>query len=401
MTLLQQLRSLVGSTASVDTDKMGTPRVAPQSEETLALLLQTASRHAWRVRIEGAGSWIVGDTTAEVVVSTCQLDRLSYSSPADLVATVGAGMSWSMLRQHLADRGMWVALDPPGTGRTVGSVVATGTAATLRGAYGNVRDHVLGLTLVTGDGRVLRVGGIVVKNVAGLDLAKLATGSFGAFGVVTSVTFRLRAVPRADLTLLGTGTRDTLIQTTREILTTGATPAALELLSPPAAGTPRWALAIRLAGSNADVTAARDVIRGVAGVELPDLPAGEAAQLWDSVLAGVIRHPTTIRLGALPSSIDHVLDLTTHYLSESWTAVTSSVGIVRWSGTATLDDLRRMRHAAAQEEIPLTLERAPWAIRAPFGHFGAYREGVGRLVTGLRETFDPAGILIAPMESES
>ena len=69
----------------------------------------------------------------------------------------------------------------------MGSVVATGTAGPLRTGFGALREHVLGATLATGAGRIVRAGGRVVKNVAGYDLAKLATGSFGSFGVVTSV----------------------------------------------------------------------------------------------------------------------------------------------------------------------------------------------------------------------
>ena len=64
-------------------------------------------------------------------------------------------------------------------------------------------------------------------------------------------------------------------------------------------------------------------------------------------------------------------------------------GMLRWSGEATVDALRTVRRLAAQREIPLTLERGPWPLRHVFGHFGAYREGVARLVAKLRSTFDP------------
>jgi hypothetical protein len=63
--------------------------------------------------------------------------------------------------------------------------------------------------------------------------------------------------------------------------------------------------------------------------------------------------------------------------------------MLRWSGEGPVDALREVRHLAAEREIPLTLERAPWPLRSTLGHFGAYREGVGRLVSKLRSTFDP------------
>jgi hypothetical protein len=64
-------------------------------------------------------------------------------------------------------------------------------------------------------------------------------------------------------------------------------------------------------------------------------------------------------------------------------------GSLRWSGEAPVEKLRTVRHLAAEREIPLTLERAPWPLRHAFGHYGAYREGVGALVSKLRSTFDP------------
>ena len=132
-------------------------------------------------------------------------------SPADLVATVQAGTPLEALRRRLADEGMWLALDPPGRPeRSLGSVVATATAGPLRHGFGPVRDHVLGCTVATGDGRLVKAGGRVVKNVAGYDLTKLQVGGFGGFGIIAEAHLRLRALPRADVTLVARGTRDTL-----------------------------------------------------------------------------------------------------------------------------------------------------------------------------------------------
>ena len=269
----------------------------------------------------------------------------------------------------------------------------------MRGGFGNVRDHVLGLTLVTGDGRVVRPGGRVVKNVAGFDLAKLATGSFGAFGVVTSVTLRLRAVPRADMTLVATGMRDALLSAARRILDAGITPGALELLAPAAAQAADWALAIRLIGADAEVQAARNAVGGAASLGFAELPARESAQLWSDVLAGAESGPTTVRLGTLPSALDDALDLVAHHLPEAWLAATVGGGTIRWSGDTTHDRVKLLRHQAAQQEIPLTLERSPWPMRESLGHFGAYREGVGRLVGQLRRAFDPHGTLVVPVDA--
>jgi len=388
---------MLGSDAVVDTDASGMPRVAPRTDDGVALVLQAAAAEGWRVRIEGRGSWVPADAPADLALTTRALARVARLDAADLVATVEAGVAWRDLQRLLADQGVWVAADPPGEGRTVGGVVATGTAGPLRTGFGAVREHVLGATLVTGEGRIVRAGGRVVKNVAGYDLTKLVTGSFGSFGVVTSVNLRLRAVPRADLTLLGLGERDALLDAARAMLEAGITPASLEVLSPLAAGRDRWSLAVRLLGSAPAAEADAQAASGASQIPLAPLEAAEAGAFWRAALTGAAANPVTLRMGALATAMDDALDLVVHHLDDHWIMAGVGAGGLRWSGDAPADRIRLLRYAAAPREMPLTLERAPWSVREQVGYFGAYREGVGQLVGALRDAFDPAGVLVVPI----
>src|SRR5947199_212349 len=81
-----------------------------------------------------------------------------------------------------------------------------------------------------------------------------------------------------------------------------------------------------------------------------------------------------------------------------WISASPAAGAIRWTGDASVDRLQRLRRTLAGLEVPLTLERAPWPLRGAVGHFGAYREGVGPLVAGLRRTFDPGGALVVATE---
>jgi FAD/FMN-containing dehydrogenase len=400
LAIVRRVRSLLGSEAAVDTDASGLPRVAPHTEEGVALVLQAAAQEGWRVRLEGRGTWVPADAPADLALSTRRLEHIPRIDAADLVATVGAGVAWEDLERLLAEQGTWVAADPPGAGRSAGSVVATATAGPLRTGFGAVRESVLGVTLVTGEGKLVRAGGRVVKNVAGYDLAKLVTGSFGAFGVVTSVHLRLRAVPRADLTLIAAGERDVLVDAARAILEAGVTPGALELLSPLAARRETWSLAVRHVGTAAAVEADRLATSAATEVAWQPLEAGEAHSFWHSALSSAVRYPVSLRLGVLPAALDEALDLVAHHLDGGWIMASIGAGVLRWSGEAPAQRIRLLRHAAAQQEMPLTLERAPWALRQEVGHFGAYREGVGALVRGLREVFDPAGVIVVPLPDE-
>src|SRR3989442_14260522 len=394
MSLLDKVRALLGRDAVLEgPDAVEVPRVAPPTPDAVALLLGTAHEEGWRVRVEGTGSWLPPDAPADLTLTTRRLDRVTAVEPQDLVATAEAGIGWDALRQQLADRGAWLALDPPGVaGRSLGSVVATGTAGPLRAGFGPVRDHLLGVTFVTGDGRIIQAGGRVMKNVAGHDLPRFQAGAFGAFGVIVLVHLRLRALPRADATLLLEGAREDLARVADDIRATGLAPAALELVSPALARRERWVLAARVAGSAALVASEETELRAAASGRLAALRAEEAHAFWMRAAESLATPPVTLRIGGLPDSTDELLDLLQHQVGDEWVSAAPGTGAIRWAGEASADRLRRLRRALAGLEVPLTLERAPWELRRAVGHFGAYPEGVGPLGAGLPKTVDPPGV---------
>lgn len=403
MKVVERVRALLGADAVLEdggaTD--GVPRIAPASPDAVALLLGAVREEGWRVRVEGAGTWMPADAPADLALTTRRLDRLPSIQPQDLAATAEAGIGCDQLRQQLADHGAWLPLDAPGlAGRTLGSVVATATAGPLRHGFGPVRDHVVGVTFVTGDGRMVQSGGRVMKNVAGYDLTKLQAGGFGAFGVIVLVHLRLRALPRVDQTHVLAGSREDLSRVAEDIAGAGLTLAALELLSPALARRDRWVLAVRLAGSAALVAAEEAALRGVTGGLFASLRAEEAHAFWMRASEAFATRPVSFRVGGLPASTDDLLDLVQHQVGDEWLAASPGVGVLRWGGDAGADRLRRLRRALAAQEAPLTIERAPWTLRRAVGHFGAYREGVGPLVAGLRQTFDPGHTIAVAIEGD-
>jgi len=187
-------------------DRVPRAVVFPESEYEVAQILTMASAEGWQCVPSGKGTWLRSGQPPEsvdVVISTTRLDRVLAYEPDDLFITAEAGIGLDLLSRRALDGRQWLPLDPPGAMRgSLGGTVSTGSAGPLQAGFGTPRDHVLGATLVTGDGRLLRLGGKVVKNVAGFDLLKLALGSWGTLGVITSVTTRLHPVPDLDRTLL-------------------------------------------------------------------------------------------------------------------------------------------------------------------------------------------------------
>jgi len=393
-----RLRALLG-TSGVERDQAGLPRAIPDSADALSLVCRLAHEEGWKIRVEGQGTWLPPDAPADLAVSTGALDQVVSVSPADLVATVQAGAPIEALRRRLADEGMWLALDPPGRPeRSLGSIIATATAGPLRHGFGPVRDHVLGCTVATGDGRLVKAGGRVVKNVAGYDLTKLQVGGSGGFGIIAEAHLRLRALPRADVTLVARGMRDALTSAARDVMAAGLVPAALELLSPALAAEADWVLAARFLGTDAAVQGEVRRIAPIGNLAWQPLPADRTAAFWGLVARGSQGGPVTLRLGVLGDGVDDTIDLLAHDLDEGLLSAGAGLGMVRWTGDAPVERLRAVRRAAAAREIPMTLERAPWPVRRALGHFGAYREGVGQIVGRLRDTFDPGQCLQVALE---
>lgn len=155
------------------------------------------------LRISGGGTWLDAGrpVTAQRLLPMREDTGVVSYVPGDLTLTVRAGTSLSEIDEITRQHGQWLPLDPYGApDGTLGATLATASAGPLASSFGQPRDLVLGMEFVSGRGEVIRAGGRVVKNVAGFDLSRLLTGSWGTLGVITEVTVRLYARPAVDRT---------------------------------------------------------------------------------------------------------------------------------------------------------------------------------------------------------
>ncbi len=178
-------------------------RFAPETPEALAGLLLAASDARAAVLVWGAGTHqAIGCPVAPaVVISTARLDRVVAWEPDDLTVVVEAGVTVGALEVMLAEKRQTAALPETMPQATVGGVVAAGLSGYRRARFGPTRDRMLEVDLVTGDGRHVRGGGRVVKNVTGYDLPRLATGSLGSLGVITSMCLKLWPLAERSVTV--------------------------------------------------------------------------------------------------------------------------------------------------------------------------------------------------------
>ena len=181
----------------------------PQTAQEAAALLRGCAADGIGVRIAGAGTkpWGSPGADCDVELRTAALDAVLEHNVGDFTAVVQPGVSMRELDELFAAGGQMLALDPPfgeGDGATIGGAVATGDSGPLRHRYGAARDLVLGITVALSDGSLARAGGKVIKNVAGYDLAKLYSGSFGTLGLITEIAVRLHPRAPAQATAIGT-----------------------------------------------------------------------------------------------------------------------------------------------------------------------------------------------------
>ncbi|MDB6006682.1 MAG: hypothetical protein JWR15_3669 [Prosthecobacter sp.] len=138
-----------------------------------------------------------------VKISTLQVRGITEYEPSEFTFTALAGTPVKDIVAALAEQGQYLPFDPMlvEAGSTIGGVVASGLSGPGRFRFGGVRDFILGVRFVDGMGRLLRLGGKVVKNAAGFDVPKFLVGSLGRFGVIGEVTFKVFPQPQSELTL--------------------------------------------------------------------------------------------------------------------------------------------------------------------------------------------------------
>ena len=180
--------------------------VTPASGAEVGQVLQWASREKLGVLVRGAGTklgWGPPPRAIDVLVSTARLNAVVAHRHGDLTATIEAGATLSDVNRVLAQHRQWIPLDPPSSDRaTIGGIVATNDSGPRRHRYGAPRDLIIGVQFARADGGLAKGGGIVVKNVAGYDLPRLLTGSFGSLGVIVTATFKLYPLTAASRTLI-------------------------------------------------------------------------------------------------------------------------------------------------------------------------------------------------------
>jgi glycolate oxidase FAD binding subunit len=210
-----------------------TVAVAAADAQQIAQILRFADANGIAVTAVGGGTKLGWGNPVEagIRLDLKRMNTLREHPWQDMTCTVEAGCNWAEMQKELAQNRQTVALDPLWPELvTVGGVVAANDGGSLRLKYGALRDLIIGMTIVLADGTVAKTGGKVVKNVAGYDLHKLMTGSFGTLGVITEVNFRLHPMEVHARTWTATATDAAkFAEPLRGLLDSQMTPSAVQV----------------------------------------------------------------------------------------------------------------------------------------------------------------------------
>jgi len=375
--------------------------IEPGNPEEVAGVLKIATGAGLQVIPRGGATkmdWGNPPRSGDLMLSTRRLNRVVEHAWGDMTATVEAGCTFQQLQQTLAGHGQRLALDPLWPDQaTIGGILATNDSGPLRIRFGSLRDLVIGITLALPDGTLAKSGGKVVKNVAGYDLPKLATGSLGTLGVITQAIFRLHPVPRESRTLsFFNSDSETMNALVLAIQDCNMVPTGVQVRAGNSS-TPEVDLRFEgtAAGCEAQIEQTLRIASGARRIESPADVWNARSELWSGAEPSVV-----CKFSLLPADIGTFLDLirkASELLHLPWRLVAQAVGVgyLRLEGTDTgalLNALQDLRKKLETRGGSLVILRCPLEIKSKMDVWGSAGDALA-LMRSIKAQFDPAGLL--------
>jgi glycolate oxidase FAD binding subunit len=370
--------------------------VEPQSVEEVADLVRKCEAEKITLAPLGAARTLpqIRRTPVQLGISLARMASIVAYEPDDMTVVAQAGLTLGDLNATLATPGQRLPVDPRDPGATtLGSLIAAAHAGPLRLSEGTVRDLLIGIQYVGHGGRIVRAGGRVVKNVAGYDLMKVLTGSFGTLGIVTEATFKVRPVPTNYTLAFATFSGADGAFAAASALHDQVPLIHLEVTSPgagPAIGArDRFVVMAGFGGIRSELEYQSEGVARVLGSTVEILDGDRARELYSSLRdLGFSNDAITARIAVLPNELARCA-------RESSAEFVAHVG----SGIAELSTpacdpgvVARWRAIAHSARGHLRVMTAPHSIRSQIEFFDRPDPGAFKLMQRLKTTFDPAGV---------
>jgi glycolate oxidase FAD binding subunit len=330
-------------------------------------------------------------------VSLARMDRIVAYEPEDMTVIAEAGMTLGALNQRLGEHGQRLPLDPCNPGAaTLGALIGASQAGPLRISEGTPRDLLIGVRFVGHEGREIHGGGRVVKNVAGYDLMKVMTGSFGTLGIITEAAFKLRPIPEGYTLGIAPFARAAEAFGAALKLHDALPLVHVEVLSPALAarfGHPgAFLLMAAVAGSASELEYQRGHFGGLAGAEFSE--GARAIETYER-LRDLEFAPAALsaQLATAPAELARcVEDSGAEFRAHAACGVAQIFIGGELEQINARETLARWRIAAHAAQGHLRLFAAAPALRSQLDFFDEPPAGALKLMRRLKAAFDPAGI---------
>ncbi|HLJ35576.1 MAG TPA: FAD-linked oxidase C-terminal domain-containing protein, partial [Ktedonobacteraceae bacterium] len=395
----------LSSTAPLTLPTLTNSVFAPTTAEEAAQGLQACSNARQSVFVRGTmGNEARAIPEKGVILSTANLRGITHYAADDLYITAGAGTPLAEIQAFLADERKQVPLADPWSDMTIGGLVAANINAPQRMRYGSVRDIVLCGTVALADGRLVRVGRPVIKNVAGYDLTKVFVGSYGTLGLLTDITLKVVAQPRARRTLL-VPFEDLRhgLRYARSLLPLALIASALVLCKDcPVPGMPQapYTLVYTAEGMPEDVQAefaqVRQALQTVQAPTPVEIDTLSGTDIWAALLGGT-QSKVQVRVGIPARDMPaYINDLATVLQRGTFLADTGNGLLYATMNTndvaETLSWVEQLRNPALALEGYAVVMTMPDAWNGVIDRWG-YQPQALDVMRRLKRRWDPAGIL--------
>ncbi len=382
-----------------------------------AVAAALAGRETLRVEGNGTKSGLMRPIKAARSLSTAGLSGITLYAPKELILSARAGTPMPEIEAALAEAGQYMIAEPPDLSallgsngkpqtlkpQTLGGVVATNLSGPRRIARGAIRDNVMGIRAINGRAELIRSGGRVLKNVTGLDLCKLFTGSYGTLGVLTEITLKVLPAPEATGTLVlpgldaaaGIAALSAALGSPFDVSAAAWLPAGAVAATPALDGVSGPAALIRIEEFADSVTYRIGRLRdqfAVAGAVTLGTEASRS--VWRAIrdVGPLAPRPgdAVWRVSVRPSAGAKILDALRPHGAAGF--LDWGGGLVWLAGPADSATHLRVEAAARAAGGTWTLLRAPDALRAAVRVIPDEPPALARITREVKAAMDPAGI---------
>lgn len=383
---------------------------APKNYEEISKIIKESNKNGLKI-VGSGGATKLGfgniPTGYDIIVSSSKFNNIIEYVPEELTISVQSGITISSLQEIVNAKNQFIPIDSIFPNATLGGIIATNTNGILRTSYGSLRDLVLGIKAVDGNGKIVKAGGKVVKNVAGYDLSKVFIGSLGTLGIITEINMRTYPLPEYESTLIIQSNNLDKLRDIVEDIQKYSYPGGLELINSNFGeqlinSEYEWNLLIRYLGHknsiNEQTSKDKKILKNPDG-EIQEIEGIDSRELWKryhNILADT--YETVIKIMVpITTSTNILKSLNTLQKYSPLIYCESSLGIIHMQIDSKDEDfgsseITNMRNEIEKNDGMVIIENTTSTIKKEINSWSNYNNNIN-IMNQIKNAFDKNNVL--------